>query len=176
MFPSEFLARLWAETGGLDEIESEDLLSELYGLSLLLNLNLDRRIIRLHDIVRHFLRDEAGDDSLVAQNRRLLQALNDLSALGDPKADRRSSATFLYLYRLHHLSEAADRKTLDDLLLDPGWLKAKLQVTGSPQTLVADYERHGAGQVQKLIERTLRLTAVFARAIRASYYRSSWAG
>ena len=54
--PIGVVARLWAETGGLAEFETEDLLSRLYDLSLLLNLDLNRRILRLHDTIRHFLR------------------------------------------------------------------------------------------------------------------------
>ncbi len=45
------------------------------------------------------------------------------------------------------------------LLLDPAWLKAKLEATGAPSALVADYEQFGVGEAQSLIGRTLRLTS-----------------
>lgn len=44
--PIGIVARLWAETGHLGETDMEDLLSELYSLSLLLSLDLDRRTLR----------------------------------------------------------------------------------------------------------------------------------
>jgi hypothetical protein len=55
------------------------------------------------------------------------------------------------------LAEAGEREKLDDLLLDPGWLKAKLDATGSPQALFSDYQLYGAGEAQNLIGRTLRV-------------------
>ena len=50
--PVGIVARLWAETGGLDELETEALLSELYSLSLLLSFDLDRRTVQLDDVIR----------------------------------------------------------------------------------------------------------------------------
>ncbi len=44
------------------------------------------------------------------------------------------------------------------LLLEPGWLKAKLSATANPHTLVADYQQYGAGELQNFIGRTLQLT------------------
>src|SRR5208283_2309353 len=66
---------------------------------------------------------------------------------------------YFYLYFPHHLAAAEERESLDELLLDPGWLKAKLSATGSPLALITDYEQHGAGELQNFIGRTLRLTA-----------------
>jgi hypothetical protein len=53
--PVGIVARFWAETGGLEASETEDFLNELSDLSLLLHLDLDRRTLRLHDTIRHFL-------------------------------------------------------------------------------------------------------------------------
>jgi len=69
------------------------------------------------------------------------------------------SRRYFYLYRLYHLAQAGDRKALDELLLDPSWLIAKLTSIGDPRALIADYDRYGTGDVQKLIGRALRLTA-----------------
>jgi WD40 repeat protein len=154
--PIRIVERLWAETGGLDELETEDLLSDLYGLSLLLNLDLDRHTARLHDTVRQFLRDQVGKEGLVAQHRHLLRALDGIGQ--SPEADV-PSRRYFYLYRPHHLAEAGERETLDAILLDPSWLKAKLAATGNPAALVADYDHYTVGAVQNLIGRTLRLTA-----------------
>jgi APAF-1 helical domain len=143
-----------AETGHLGETDTEDLLSELYGLSLLLSLDFDRRTFRLHDTIRHFLRDAAGKDGLVTQNKQLLRSLDGIAASEADSLTRR----YFYLNLPHHLAEAMERERLDALLLDPGWLKEKLAATGNPQALVADYQQYGAGELQNFIGRTLRLT------------------
>ena len=45
------------------------------------------------------------------------------------------------------------------LLLDPSWLAAKLAATANTAALIADYDRYAVNEPQKLIGRTLRLTA-----------------
>jgi WD40 repeat protein len=154
--PLGVVSRLWAETGSLDEFETEDLLVTLYGLSLLLSLDLDRRTFRLHDILRHFLRDQAGAEQLVAQNKRLLRATDNS---GKPRVTDALSQRYFYLHLPDHLAAANERDRLDQLILDPGWLKAKLAATGSPQALINDYDRYSADEFQTFIGRTLRLSA-----------------
>jgi WD40 repeat protein len=153
--PIGIVGRLWAATGGLDELETEELLSELYGLSLLSTLDLDRRTLDLHDVIRQFLQEQAGHESLAVQHQLLLKAIDD-----DGWLNRADTLTrrYYYLYRAHHLAEARDRRKLDALLLDAGWLQAKLVETRDFQSLVGDYERHAIGEEQSLIGRTLRLT------------------
>jgi hypothetical protein len=150
------VGRLWAETGNLGQYEAEDLLSELYGLCLLLELDLDQRIFRLHDTVRHLLQDQAGKERLIAQQKGLVRAFDDIRRSDQADA---LSRRYFYLYLPYHLAEAKDREALDALLLDPGWLTAKLEATSDPQALVADYNKYGVGEVQNFIGRTLRLTA-----------------
>ena len=64
---------------------------------------------------------------------------------------------YYYLYLPRHLAEAGERDRLDALLLDPGWLQAKLKATASPYALFADYQLYGVGEAQSLIGRTLQL-------------------
>ena len=129
--PIGIVARLWAETGGLAEFETEDLLSRLYDLSLLLNLDLNRRILRLHDTIRHFLQDQSGKDGLLAQHRRLAGILDSRPS---PEADA-LTRRYAYLHLPYHLAAAQERQKLDALLLDPAWLKAKLEATGALRRL-----------------------------------------
>ena len=126
--PAGVVGRLWAVTGGLDEFETEDLLSRLFGLSLLYSLDLGQGAFRLHDTVRHFLQDLAGKDGLIAQHRQLITALDDVSNAVTDVGTRR----YFYLYLPHHLAAAQQRERLDALLLDPGWLEAKLEATANP--------------------------------------------
>jgi WD40 repeat protein len=154
--PIAVVERLWGETAGLKSFAMKKLLSRLYGRSLLLNLDLNQRILRLHDTIRHFLQDCTGKDRLLAQHKRLIPVLEGIGTSPDNDALTRR---YFYLYLPYHLAAAKDREKLDALLLDPAWLKAKLEVTGSPSALVADYAEYGATQAQKLIGRTLQMTA-----------------
>jgi WD40 repeat protein len=153
--PISIVARMWAETGHLDETDTEDLLSELHGLSLLLSLDFNQRTLRLHDTIRHLLRYAAGREGLVLQNKRLLHSLDGIPAASDVDS---LTLRYFYLNQPYHLAEATERERLDALLLNPGWLEAKLAATGNPQALVADYLQHGVGEIQTLIGWTLRLT------------------
>ena len=151
--PVGIVARLWEETGGLANFETEDLLSRLFDLSLLLDLDLGQRFFRLHDTTLRFLQHCAGREGLVAQHRQLLAALDGIVSADTDARTRR----YYYLYLPHHLAGAGEREKLDALLLDPAWLKAKLEATGNMQLLIADYKLYGAGAAQDLICRTLPL-------------------
>jgi hypothetical protein len=154
--PIGIAARLWKQTAGLDKFDTEDLLSDLSRLSLLLSRDLDRRTFRLHDTIRQFLCDMPGKDGLIAQHQ-LVGALDGIGAA--PQALDDLTRRYFYLNLPHHLADAGERIRLDALLTDPAWLKAKLEAIGNPASLVSDYERYGDGELQKFIGRTLRLTA-----------------
>jgi hypothetical protein len=154
--PLGVVARLWHETGGIDEFDTEDLLQRLQNLSLLLSLDLERRTFRFHDTVRHFLQEQAGKEALAALHKRLLKALDGIDA--DAGADE-ASRRYYYLYRPEHLGLGGEWDERMALLLDPGWLQAKLNAVGDPFALLADYERFGHGDTEDLIYRTLRLAS-----------------
>ena len=143
--PIAVVARLWLEPAGFGPGKTKDLLVRFFGLSLLLSLDLDRSSFRFHDTVRHFLREKAGKNALAASHKRLLDAMRGVEA--DDGADE-ASRRYYVMHRPAHLSEAGDRASLDALLLDPGWLQAKLNTLGSPQSLVADYDEFGQGESQ----------------------------
>ncbi len=153
--PTGIAARLWAETGPLNAFQTRKLLIRLSGLSLLFSLDLGRQTLRLHDTTRHFLRYRAGEEGLAAQNQALVRAIGGINgAKGMPTAE----AEYVYRHLPQHLADAHDRQALDALLLDPGWLKAKLAASGSPQSIVGDYTQHRHGRLQDLIGRTLGVT------------------
>ncbi len=154
--PLGVVSRLWSETGSIDEFDTEDLLQRLQNLSLLLSLDLDRRTLRFHDTVRHFLQEKAGKNALAALHTRLLKALGGINS--DRGADE-ASRRYYFMQRPAHLDAAGDRAALDAILQDPAWLKAKLEATGGPLDLVADYDQFAQGELQDLIGRTLRLTS-----------------
>jgi hypothetical protein len=138
--PIGIVEHLWKDH--LKEIETENLLSELYQLSLLLGLDLDRRTLQIHDTIRHFLRARSGTEGLVTQQKRLLQALDEIGAPDQDASTRR----YYYLHLPYHLAEAKERERLDSLLLDPSWLAAKLAATATPVALIADYDRYAVSE------------------------------
>ena len=107
--PVGVVARLWKITGGLADFETEDGLIRLFDLSLLLDLDLGQRFFRLHDTTRHFLRDQAGKEGLVAQHKQLVAALDGAENAETDARTRR----YYYLYLPHHLAEANERARLD---------------------------------------------------------------
>jgi WD40 repeat protein len=155
--PIGVAARLWETTGGLADFETEDLLRRLDKFSLLFALG--RGVFRLHDTIRHYILDLAKD-GLIVLHKRLVAALDGAATEETDSRTRR----YYYLYLPHHLAEAGERGRLDAVLLDPSWLREKLEVTANPQALVADYDHYGAGEAQSLIGRTLRLiSGILAR-------------
>jgi hypothetical protein len=149
--PIGIIEHLWREH--LDEIETENLLSEFYGLSLLLGLDLDRHTLQLHDTIRYFLRAQTGTEGIVRQQRRLIQAFDEIRA-SDRWSQDTSSRQYYYLHLPYHLAEANQRERLDSLLLDPSWLDAKLAATANTAALVVDYDHYALGESQQLIGRT----------------------
>jgi hypothetical protein len=115
--PIDTIARLWAKSGNLDGVDTEDLLDELHNLSLLLSLDLDQRSVQLHDVVRHFLLSRVGHQALTALHKCLADVIDPSGALTDIEP-----STQRYHFRLlpYHLAAAGERKRLDALVLDPG--------------------------------------------------------
>ncbi|MGA8584689.1 MAG: NB-ARC domain-containing protein [Roseiarcus sp.] len=85
--PIMIVARLWAMNGGLQDFETDDLLGKLFDLSLLLERDLARGFLRLHDTVRHFSRDQAGKDRLAAQHKALVTILETPSQRTNERAN-----------------------------------------------------------------------------------------
>jgi len=72
--PLVTVQRLWGATGGLDDFDTEEVCERLYRFSLLLDFDLTRRSIRLHDVIRTYLQQEVGAVELPALHAHLLDA------------------------------------------------------------------------------------------------------
>ena len=79
--PLDVVEALWAETGGLDEDDADDLVQRFDALSLLQSLDRGARTLRLHDNMIWYLRDRIGAEGL---SRRPCG-----DGAGDPRALRR---------------------------------------------------------------------------------------
>ena len=154
--PIEIVQPLWLETGALDKFETEDLLLELYSLSLLSELDLDKRIVRLHDTTRYFLLSELDASDGAELHKILHTRLHHLSEVGGLSSN---AQLYFYTYLPFHLSGSCELELLDAVLSSPNWLQNKLDATSNPQSLIADYENFGTSELHVLIGYTLRLIA-----------------
>ena len=72
--PAAAVSRLWRATCGLDPLAGERLLRTLMKWALLLAYNRAAGTVRLHDVMRKFLRDRVGDAGIAAQAKALVSA------------------------------------------------------------------------------------------------------
>ena len=73
--PLGIVERLWRETGDFEEIDSEDFLNKLFRLSLVSELDFERRTFRLHDVMRSYLLTRVGNQNLCLLHGKLVGAL-----------------------------------------------------------------------------------------------------
>lgn len=145
---------LWRHTGGLDEIDSEELLQRLFRLSLLSEFDLATRRLRLHDIIRAYLRGDGGP--------RLAQLdLTLVRAYGADPPERCADGPhdgYYFKYLLWHLGGAGFQPDVQRLLLDYRWIEAKLLDCGI-EPLLDDYRRFAREPGAVLLGQALRLSA-----------------
>ena len=142
----------WRETANLDDIDTDDLLQRLFRLSLLLQLDLDRRFLQLHDVIRTWLRERLGghlgevDEALVAAFRS--RCGGEWHQLDDP-------------YALAHLPMhlwSTDEAAWHRLLLDPRWMARRLAADGPGVAALLDDYRDTDADL-RLVGDALRLSA-----------------
>jgi hypothetical protein len=84
--PREIIADLWRHRAGLDAAASDSLLLEFADLSLVQHFQINPPVVRLHDVVRHYLRDRAGDALIAGISRDILDLYANVD-LGDDADD-----------------------------------------------------------------------------------------
>jgi WD40 repeat protein len=149
--PAATVTRLWHATGGLDLAAGEVLLRTLRKWALLLSYDRAAGTVRLHDVMRKFLRDRVGPVGLARQAHALVAAYAGSTGLDLAGAER------LYYYRHlpQHLHEAGARAKLDALLISAAWMQAKLSAVGA-RALIDDYH-YARTKAQRLVGQTLEL-------------------
>lgn len=153
--PVATIVRLWRTVADADEVESRDLLKDLYNLALLQALDLKLGTVRLHDVMRKYLTQQLGTRTLRRLHQQIIQAYKDENGSGIiDTAERR----YFYTWFATHLAEAGDRKALHGLLVDPNWMQRKLHETG-PLPLISDYQKLGDRHVHQLIGGALQLAS-----------------
>ncbi len=152
--PLAAVETLWAATGGLDDLDAEDLCQTLFRLSLLLTLDLAARRLRLHDVVRAYLLPTDAE-ARAALHRRLLDAYRARCPNGWASGP---DDGYFFQHLPYHLVEAGERQELRRVLLDYAWIAAKLEATGIA-AVIADYALAGDDEALRLVQGALRLSA-----------------
>ena len=78
-FPFDAVSRLWSQSAGLDEFDAQALCERLFRFSLLQELDLARKTLRIHDVVRKYLLSLSDDESRRSFHRRLLEGFKPTS-------------------------------------------------------------------------------------------------
>ena len=117
--PLATIERLWRKTGNLPPIGVRRLLQRLHGMSLLLDLDLNARTARFHDVIRHYLRSE-NKAKLPHWNRTLLDSYGV-----ERWADLPPDEPYLWDYLAYHLVEAKREEALVATVKDAMYLCAK---------------------------------------------------
>jgi WD40 repeat protein len=149
--PAATITRLWQATGSLAPFASEVLLRSLMKWALLLSYQRTAGTVRLHDVVRKFLRDRVGEADIARHAQAFVAAYASSTGADLAGAER------LYYYRHlpQHLHEAGDLARLDALLMSPAWMQAKLAAAGA-RPLIDDY-RYARTESQRLTGQALDL-------------------
>jgi WD40 repeat protein len=163
--PLDTVGLLWKYIGGLDSFETEELCQNLFGLSLLLRLDLSKRTIRLHDVMRAYLFG-INKDKLPTLHYRLIEAFRaeipSLENKEGPAWHAGPDDGYFFQFLPYHFSQAGRVENVKDLFLDFLWLRAKLDAT-DVNTLFGDYSILDLVQEQNrpfaLIQSALQLSA-----------------
>jgi hypothetical protein len=119
--PLHTLERLRGRTGGLDDFDTEALSDRLNRLSLTLAFDPTRRVVRLHDVIRHYLVLRLGE-RLAATHGDLLDAHRPSTGAW---ADLPAAEPYLWDHLAYHLNGAGRRAELRTTVLDLRYLAAK---------------------------------------------------
>ena len=102
--PLGVLAIYWKDTGGLESVDVKILAEKLARLSLLESLNLDPQTLRVHDVIRRYLRERAGGNRVRDLNEILAEKSHQAAA-GERK--------YFLQNLLWHLHNAGRRDRID---------------------------------------------------------------
>jgi hypothetical protein len=153
--PLGIVESLWGETGQFDEDDTEDLLRRLDELSLLQNLKLGERTLRLHDNILWYLRDRVGAAGCRAAHNSMIAALRR-------QCDRHwdmlpAKNQYGWRFLIKHLRGAELDEEADRLLADYVWIKAKLRVSNA-RDLYDSYLPESQDEGSRLIGRAIALS------------------
>jgi hypothetical protein len=142
--PGLVLARYWKATGGWSQFQTRRYCQRLAELSLVSDYRRDPEQVRLHDVIRAYLREQTHhrcvelNRSLVDAHRSLIPDHGQTCAWWQLPAEQ----TYLWTWLPTHLRDAELNQELRACLRHPRWLVGKLQNVG-PAGLEADLTLSG---------------------------------
>ncbi len=129
--PVDVLELLWAATGRLTGVDAERLRNKVVRLSLASGRwDAGGPAIRLHDVIRAYLRHRVTPARRAAANSALVRAARDMLAATDADDDDPwwslpAHAGYLWRHLPYHLKEAGQVGELTRLVCDLRWVEAK---------------------------------------------------
>jgi WD40 repeat protein len=142
--PLPVVADLWA----CDEYEAERLVERLANASLV-EFDLRTGTVLLHDVLRAYLGETLGASGLVQAHAKLVDRWGDPGSL--PHA-------YAWHWIGYHLGGAGRGQALRELLVDPDWLRAKLEATDI-DGLLREFDHASDAPQVRLVRDTLRLSS-----------------
>jgi WD40 repeat protein len=156
------LSLLWGATGRMNLRDARRLVAALYEQSLITDYRPETSTLRLHDVVRAYLRERMGPAEVLAHQALMDAAAHHFALASEPGAvsswawwDLPASAGYLWRHLAGHLVRGDRRAELDALLTDLRWFAAKARQV-SVADLDADLSR-GRGPAVEALRRALRL-------------------
>jgi len=132
--PFELLQRLWSRDSMLDQDDIETICLRLYDLSLLHAIDIERKHIRLHDVIRAYLQRKTQQTLPFVQREFL-------STLGLQRwADLPVEDTYFWKHLISHLLQARQPHILFETVTDLRYLAKKIFVHHSAYAAEADIE------------------------------------
>jgi WD40 repeat protein len=154
--PLSVIEALWAETGGVDEDGTDDLVRRLDALSLLQSLDLGARTLRLHDNIIWYLRDKIAAEGCRAAHAGMVQAIRARCRGGRWETLPPANA-YGWRFLIRHLRGAGRDEEADRLLTSYAWIKAKLCASGA-QGLFDNYLPEARDEGVRLVGRAIALS------------------
>jgi hypothetical protein len=133
----------------LDEFDSEELAQRLARLSLL-KLDLERAVLRLHDVMRSWLGERLAVPTDI--HNRLVNSWPDWRKLPELPGE------YAWRWLPWHLVQAGRKEDLEQTLWNPSWMYAKLRSTGV-NALISDYDHLKPSPDAELLQAALRLSS-----------------
>jgi len=132
--PRDALVDLWVGAGELREGDVDQLCAALADLSLVLEYRHDTGSLRLHDVLRSYVRHET-DRRLVRLNRALIAATRRRFGIKGrawwTMPHTGQGASYWWNQVAYHLREARQQLELARLVCDPRWVQAKTRLFGA---------------------------------------------
>jgi WD40 repeat protein len=151
--PEAAVLTLW-QHGGLRDRDARKLLSTLDRKALLrLDGQPPHRRVHFHDLQHDYLRAAQGE--LTPLHRRLVEAYRGQCPRGWATG---VDDSYYFQHFPGHLAAAGLGDELRTLLLDFGWIRAKLTAAGVT-SLLTDYDLRGTDAALRLVQGALRLSA-----------------